>query len=204
MTIRPFQAGDLGWIVSRHGEVYWTEYGWNHEFEALVAEIVAGFVRDFVPDQEQCWIAEIDGRPVGSIMCVRIDDRTAKLRLLLVEATARGKGVGKSLVETCIAFARDAGYEEMVLWTNDVLSEARSIYERRGFVQNCDRTTCKFRAQADFRNLETGPCLPGHKTTEDRSPESSKVSPARDVDVGGALHEDHSGAIARIDWLVCP
>lgn len=135
VTIRPFRAGDLGWIVARHGALYWDEYGWNHEFEALVAEIIAGFVREFKPECEQCWIAEVDSRPVGSIMCVWVDDRTAKLRLLLVESSARGRGVGKALVETCIAFARDAGYQELVLWTNDVLIEARAIYERRGFVR---------------------------------------------------------------------
>jgi DNA-binding MarR family transcriptional regulator/GNAT superfamily N-acetyltransferase len=135
VTIRPFRAGDLGWIVARHGAVYWDEYGWNHDFEALVAEVVANFVRDYRADREQCWIAEIDGRPVGSVMCVRVDDHTAKLRLLLVESDARGRGVGKALVETCIAFARGAGYRELVLWTNDVLIEARAIYERRGFVR---------------------------------------------------------------------
>lgn len=134
VTIRPFRHGDPGWMVERHGVLYWAEYGWNHEFEALVAEIVAGFLRDFRERREQCWIAEVGGIRAGSIMCVQADERTAKLRLLLVEPFVRGKGVGNALVEECIQFAKGAGYEQMVLWTNSVLVEARRIYERRGFV----------------------------------------------------------------------
>lgn len=134
VLIRPIRHGDSGWIVERHGALYWAEYGWTYEFEALVAEIVAGFLRAFREGQEQCWIAEIGGIRAGSIMCVQADERTAKLRLLLVEPFARGKGVGKALVEQCIQFAKGAGYEHMVLWTNSVLVEARTIYERRGFV----------------------------------------------------------------------
>jgi GNAT superfamily N-acetyltransferase len=133
VTLRTHREGDIGWIVQRHGELYFAEYGWNAEFEALVAEIGAAFLRSYDSDRERCWIAEVDGERAGSVMCVRVDDQTAKLRLLLVEPWARGLGLGGRLVDECIAFARAVGYQTLVLWTNSVLIEARRIYERRGF-----------------------------------------------------------------------
>ncbi|MEM5297183.1 bifunctional helix-turn-helix transcriptional regulator/GNAT family N-acetyltransferase [Burkholderia sp. JPY481] len=131
--LREPQPGDMGWIVHRQAVLYAREFGWNAEYEALVAEIVAKFVREFDPKRERCWIAEKDGKPVGSVFVVRQDDTTAKLRLLAVEASARGLGIGQRLVDECIRFARYAGYRKLVLWTNSVLTDARRIYERAGF-----------------------------------------------------------------------
>ncbi|MGF6659203.1 DNA-binding MarR family transcriptional regulator/GNAT superfamily N-acetyltransferase [Paraburkholderia atlantica] len=131
--LREPQPGDMGWIVHRQAVLYAREFGWNAEYEALVAEIVAKFVREFDPKRERCWIAEKDGKPVGSVFVVRQDDATAKLRLLAVEASARGLGIGHRLVDECIRFARYAGYRKLVLWTNSVLTDARRIYERAGF-----------------------------------------------------------------------
>ncbi|NVH71596.1 MarR family transcriptional regulator [Paraburkholderia sp. JPY432] len=131
--LREPQPGDMGWIVHRQAVLYAREFGWNAEYEALVAEIVAKFVREFDPKRERCWIAEKDGKPVGSVFVVRQDDATAKLRLLAVEASARGLGIGHRLVDECIRFARYAGYRQLVLWTNSVLTDARRIYERAGF-----------------------------------------------------------------------
>jgi DNA-binding MarR family transcriptional regulator/GNAT superfamily N-acetyltransferase len=133
VVLREPGPGELGWVVQRHGALYAAEYGWDASFEALVARIVGDFGASNDPRRERAWIADVDGAPAGCVFCVAKDERTAQLRLLLVEPSARGLGVGSRLVDECLAFARAAGYEELVLWTNDVLVEARRIYERAGF-----------------------------------------------------------------------
>lgn len=131
--LRDPQPGDMGWIVHRQAVLYAQEYGWNSEYEALIAEIVAKYLRDFDPRWERCWIAEKHGRVVGSVFVVREDETTAKLRLLYVDPGARGLGIGGRLVDECLRFARQVGYKKMILWTNSVLVDARKIYERAGF-----------------------------------------------------------------------
>lgn len=131
--IREHRAGDIGWVVSAHGRLYAEDYGWDLTFEALVAEIAAKFLREFKPGRERCFIAELDGAPVGSSFVVEEDARTAKLRLVLVEKRAQGFGLGKALVREAVDFARAAGYQRMALWTNDILHAARAIYIAEGF-----------------------------------------------------------------------
>ena len=131
--LRPHQPGDMGWVVRRHGIVYNREYGWTDEFEALVAEIVARFIRNYDPQKERCWIAEKDGENVGSVFLIKKAPRTAQLRLLIVDPKAQGCGIGKRLVYECTRFARQVGYRKIVLWTNSILHAARHIYEQEGY-----------------------------------------------------------------------
>ena len=133
VVLRPPVPGDLGWVVQRNGALYAAEYGWDETYEALVARIVADYAGRADAAGEAAWIAEVAGERAGCVFCMRKDDRTAQLRLLLVEPSARGMGIGGRLVDECLAFARRAGYREIVLWTNDVLHAARRIYQRAGF-----------------------------------------------------------------------
>jgi GNAT superfamily N-acetyltransferase len=127
------QPGDLGWVVMAHGEQYAAEFGWDTTFEALVARIVADYAQTSDGERQAAWIAEIDGRRVGCVFCVPADDTTAQLRILLVDPSARGMGLGGRLVDECVEFARHAGYERMKLWTNHPLVAARHVYLARGF-----------------------------------------------------------------------
>lgn len=134
VKLRAAGPGDLGWIIQRHGELYAAEQGWDHRFEGVVAGVVADYVKTHDPAREACWIADHEGRPVGSIMLAKETEAVGRLRLLLVEPWARGLGVGETLIAACIARAREAGYAEMVLWTQSILLPARRLYARFGFV----------------------------------------------------------------------
>ncbi len=135
VVLRAPRPGELGWIVARHGDLYFEEYGWGIGFERLIARVIADYAAQHDPAREAVWIAEVDGTPAGCVMCLADDEQTARLRLLLVEPGARGLGVGTKLVEECVAFARRAGYDKLVLWTNGPLASARRIYDRLGFVE---------------------------------------------------------------------
>ena len=131
--LRAHRMGDMGWVAARHGVLYGEEYGLNHKMEAYVAEVVAKFLREYDPAREHCWIAEQDGVQVGSVFLVKESEEVGRLRLLIVEPKARGLGVGRALVEECLRFARQAGYQEVVLWTHSILTAARRIYASVGF-----------------------------------------------------------------------
>jgi len=131
--LRQHQPGDMGWIVHRQGILYAEEYGWDETYEALAAEIVAHFIRNYDSKRERCWIAEKDGERVGAVFVAKASDEIAKLRLLHVEQEARGLGIGKRLVEECVRFARQVGYQRITLWTQSTLHAARYIYKQAGF-----------------------------------------------------------------------
>jgi DNA-binding MarR family transcriptional regulator/GNAT superfamily N-acetyltransferase len=133
--LRPHRVGDMGWIVHREGLGYAEQYGWDGTFEALVAQIAAEFVTNFDPNRERCWMAEMDGHNVGHVFLVKHPSQPsiAKLRLLFVEPSARGMGLGDALVQECIRFARSAGYRKVVLWTQSILTPAHRIYQKAGF-----------------------------------------------------------------------
>src|SRR5260370_4017531 len=132
-VLRHHAPGDMGWVTDRHGVLYAQEYGWDEHFEALVAQIVADFINHYNPARERCWIAEMDGEIIGSVFVVQSSETVAKLRLLLVEPKVRGLGLGTRLVEESIRLARRRGYQKLILWTNNVLLEARHIYDKTGF-----------------------------------------------------------------------
>jgi DNA-binding MarR family transcriptional regulator/GNAT superfamily N-acetyltransferase len=133
VILRQPKPGDFGWIVARHAVLYQQEYGWIEPFEGLCAQIVADFVNKFDARRERCWIAELDGENVGSVFLAKDSDEIARLRLLLVEPSARGHGIGKRLTDECIHFARQCGYRKITLWTHSVLTAARHVYQQAGF-----------------------------------------------------------------------
>jgi DNA-binding MarR family transcriptional regulator/N-acetylglutamate synthase-like GNAT family acetyltransferase len=154
--LRGPRIGDFGWMVKRHGELYWQEYRWGEPFEGLCAQIVADFANKNDPARERCWIAEMNGENVGCVMLVKESEDTARLRLLLVDPKARGLGLGARLVEECVRFAREAGYKRITLWTHSVLTGARHIYEQAGFTLTSSdpRHTWGQDVVAEFWDLE--------------------------------------------------
>jgi GNAT superfamily N-acetyltransferase len=136
--IRQHRPGDMGMVIHRHGVLYWQEYQWDERFEALVAEICAHFIQNFDGSRERCWIAEVDGKFAGCVFLVKKNEEVAKLRLFLVEPSARGTGLGKELVRQCLDFARASGYKKVVLWTQANLDAARHIYRKCGFIRTAE------------------------------------------------------------------
>jgi DNA-binding MarR family transcriptional regulator/GNAT superfamily N-acetyltransferase len=139
IRFRSHRPGDMGWVIARHGELYAAQFGWNEQFEALVASIAAEFLQKLDPRRERCWIAERAGRRLGCVFLVAAGRCTAKLRLLLVEPEARGAGLGRELIERCLQFARQGGYRRVKLWTQHNLSAARHLYIQAGFVKSSRR-----------------------------------------------------------------
>ena len=133
VILRDLEIGDAGWLIEQHGALYARHEGFDKTFEALVAEILADFIRNHDPTCERGWIAEEDGHRLGSIFCVRLDGETAKLRLFLLVPEARGKGLGKRLLETCMGYARDKGYRRMQLWTHESHRAACALYAAAGW-----------------------------------------------------------------------
>lgn len=144
IVLRSLQVGDIGWVAHRQGILYAQEYGWDGTFEALVAEIAAQFVKNFDPAWENAWIAEREGRVVGSVFLVKVSEQEAKLRLLYAEPEVRGTGLGRQLTAECIAFAKARAYLKLTLWTNDILHAARRIYQDAGFVLVSEETHRSF------------------------------------------------------------
>ncbi len=144
VALRDPSPGDYGWVIERNGALYAAEHGWDSSYEALVARIVAEYLSGHDPERERAWVAELNGERVGAIFCVRKDETTAKLRLLHVEPSARGAGVGTVLVEECVRFAKSAGYRQMELWTVSLLAPARRIYQRAGFTLVAEDTAMRF------------------------------------------------------------
>ncbi len=144
LTLRAHRPGDMGWVIGAHGRLYAEEFGWDERFEALVAGIAANFINHLDKNHERCWIAEINGEPVGCVFVVRKSKSVAKLRLLIVEPRARGIGLGRRLVEECIAFARAKAYRKLVLWTQSNLVAARTIYRKCGFVKSKEEKHAEF------------------------------------------------------------
>jgi DNA-binding MarR family transcriptional regulator/N-acetylglutamate synthase-like GNAT family acetyltransferase len=144
IILRDPRPGDLGWVVARHAEVYLQEFGWAENFEGVCAQIVADFASNYNPSYDRGWIAEMDGRNVGCVFLVKDTERLARLRLLLVEPAARGRGLGTRLTRECIRFARERGYRSITLWTHSVLTAARQIYEHAGFRQRSSEAKRNF------------------------------------------------------------
>ena len=144
VIIRPLQPGDLGWVVSRHGALYAQEYHWDISFEGFVAQIAADYLENLDPQKENGWIAEVNGENAGCVFLVKKSDEVAKLRMLLVEPSARGLGIGKRLVQECVRFARQCGYQRVTLWTQSCLLAARHIYQQAGFLLTASETCHDF------------------------------------------------------------
>jgi DNA-binding MarR family transcriptional regulator/GNAT superfamily N-acetyltransferase len=188
--LRAPRPGDMGWVVQRNGAIYAEEFGWDASYEALVARIVADYVENRDPDAEAAWIAEVDGAPAGCVFCVREDAATARLRLLLVEPWARGLGIGARLVDEVLRFARQAGYARITLWTNDVLGDARRIYQRAGFTLDSENRHHSFGKDLVGQNwsralLRFGP-LEQQKHRADE--EAHRADERAEVDHGDAQH----------------
>ncbi|MBB3285960.1 MULTISPECIES: helix-turn-helix domain-containing GNAT family N-acetyltransferase [Rhizobium] len=152
--IRNHRPGDIGWIVQSQARFYTEEFGWDDRFEGLVAEVAGKFLSNFNPQKDRCWIAERSGLNIGSSMIADGGDGVAKLRLLYVDKTARGLGLGKLLVDECIRFSRDAGYGKLSLWTNDILDTARAIYVKAGFKLVGEERHCMFGPELNGQTWE--------------------------------------------------